>query len=210
MADKPFFPDPVFAWSFFVAIAVLTAIAAYIDTRKAIVPKWLTIGMLIAGFPVNMVRAALLASQNKPLWLLDTGSVGLGVLDGFLFSLCGFVLAFGLFVGMWMLGLCGGGDVKLFAALGAWFGLLGILYLFLLSVAALWCWVFAVLVSRGGSLKKMRKANIVNTKKGKKTDAEKVADKPLRVTYSTPIAVAAIILMLLLFRPDLGLPPWNL
>src|SRR5713226_839304 len=122
MAHKPFFPDPIFAWSVFGIIAVLTAIAAYIDTRKAIIPKWLTIGTLVVGFVVNMVRSAVMASQNKELWLLDSGSVGLGILDGFLFSLCGFVFAFGLLFGIWTLGLCGGGDVKLFAALGSWFG----------------------------------------------------------------------------------------
>src|SRR5438270_8400 len=45
-----------------------------------------------------------------------------GALDGLLFALAGFGLGFALFFVLWVLGACGGGDVKLFAALGAWVG----------------------------------------------------------------------------------------
>jgi Flp pilus assembly protein protease CpaA len=211
MAHKPFFPDPIFAWSFFGIIAVLTAIAAYIDTRKAIIPKWLTIGTLIVGFVVNIVRSALMASQNKPLWLFESGSVGLGILDGFLFSLIGGVFAFALLTGIWCLGLCGGGDVKVFLALGAWFGIVGFIYLYLMSVAVLWIWVVLAMVTRGATVKQIKKANpSVAKKKSGRELPDQVAPPKLRFTYSFPIAVATVVLMLLLHRGDLGLPPWNL
>jgi prepilin peptidase CpaA len=212
MANQPFFPDPGFAWAFFGVIALLTAIAAWIDTRRAIIPKWLTIGMLAAGFVVNMTRAAVMGSQGKPLWVLDSGSIGLGILDGFLFSLAGFAFAFALLFGMWSLKLCGGGDVKLFAALGAWFGLPQVVYLFLLSLGALYLWVIGTMIHRGVNLKKIRKMNQVEPAKtkGKKVDRETQVKSPLRITYSFPIAVATVFLMLLLHRIDLNLPPWNL
>lgn len=210
MATKPFFPDPAFAWAFFGVIAVLTALAAFVDTRKAIIPKWLTIGTLALGFVVNMTRAGLMASQGKPLWVLDTGSVGLGILDGFLFSLAGFAFAFILFFGMWSMRVCGGGDVKLFAALGAWFGIVSIIYLFLLSIAALYLWVIATMIRSGAGMKKMGKANPTEKKGKKNAEPERLVKSPLRVTYSLPIAVATVALMLLLHRADLNLPPWNL
>jgi hypothetical protein len=46
--------------------------------------------------------------------------------------------------------------------------------------------------------------------KGKKVDRETQVKSPLRITYSFPIAVATVFLMLLLHRIDLNLPPWNL
>ncbi len=46
----------------------------------------------------------------------------MGALDGFLFALVGSLVGFAFFAILFALGTCGGGDVKLFTAIGAWLG----------------------------------------------------------------------------------------
>ena len=45
-----------------------------------------------------------------------------GAFDGFLFASLGFLFGFVLFLVFWALGVCAGGDVKLFAAIAGWLG----------------------------------------------------------------------------------------
>jgi|GEM_PF-248791 len=89
----------------FAAVA-LTALAAVYDLRTGHIPNWLTFGGLLAAVGAQAVFGA-----------LQSGSAGLGngVADAVLGALvCGAVPAIVFFRG----GM-GGGDVKLFAALGA-------------------------------------------------------------------------------------------
>src|SRR4051812_48412648 len=106
------FPSPWFAWSFLSVLLALLSVAAYQDVKRMVIPKWVTLPMLALGFVMNVVRGA---------WVEGSGG---GAGEGFLFALAGFGTGLGLFLSMWMLGTCGGGDVKLFAALGAWAGAL--------------------------------------------------------------------------------------
>jgi prepilin peptidase CpaA len=112
------FPEPQLftAWFFFLLIVGLTVTAALIDFRSQRIPNWLTVTILFSGFVVNLVRVAWYAGQQP-----EPNFWG-GLLAGFLFSLIGFLLCFGIFFLMWMAGTCGGGDMKLFAAIGAWLG----------------------------------------------------------------------------------------
>jgi len=89
----------------FAAVA-LTAIAAVYDLRTGHIPNWLTFGSLLTAIGAQALLGA-----------LDGGSAGLGyaAADAVLGAIvCGAVPAIVFFRG----GM-GGGDVKLFAALGA-------------------------------------------------------------------------------------------
>lgn len=203
--QSPFFPDPVFGWVFAVVLIGLTVAAAVTDTRKAIVPNRLTVATLAVGLLFNLVRAAWLGGQGQPLWVLHTGSAPLGALDGLLFALAGFAAAFGLMLVFWLLGLCGGGDVKLFAAVGGWLGWQNFLILWVVSLVVLYAWVFLRLLSGGLAAGQVaRRAKSVRTMGARPADGV-VKPRKLRITYSLPIAVATAVVVLWVFRTDLGL-----
>ena len=81
-------------------IAIL-AVAAVIDWRERRMPNWLTFTLVLSG----------IAQSFMPQALCSPGSSMLGLAVGF-------ALTFLLYV----LGAVGGGDVKLLAGIGAWFG----------------------------------------------------------------------------------------
>src|SRR5256885_6404248 len=119
---QTFFPDPVFGWVFYLSLLGLLAAASYSDQRFQLIPKKLTLSLLGLGLTFNLVRGAWMGGQGLSAWSLAGGSVWLGLLDGLLFALAGFALGFAVFFVLWILGACGGGDVKLFAAVAAWLG----------------------------------------------------------------------------------------
>lgn len=95
------------ATPFLLSAFPLALIAAAIsDLRRFIIPNWTSL-LLIAGFVVAYLGAAVLA----PGYGLAALGAHLGV--GLAAFLCGFAL--------WALGLWGGGDGKLFAAAALWF-----------------------------------------------------------------------------------------
>ena len=197
----PFFPDLGFAWVFAIVLLGLSVLAAVYDTRKAIIPKWITLGTLGVGLVFNTVRGAWLGNLGSKVWLLPEGSWG-GAADGFMFALVGAIFGFTLFFVVWILGVCGGGDVKLMTALGAWFGPYGVVLFLIFSTVALFFWVAGMLVFSGRSLKSMRqksKAAPPPHKGGK--------SRQTRVTFSVPAAVASLIIVFWVFGEDLGVRP---
>ena len=88
------------SWVPLLLIAVLL-IAAMTDFRSAKIPNWLTMPMIAAG----LVSHALAGGWS-----------------GFMNSLQGFGLGFGLFLTLYWLGGLGAGDVKLVAAIGSVMG----------------------------------------------------------------------------------------
>jgi prepilin signal peptidase PulO-like enzyme (type II secretory pathway) len=183
MERPPFFPDPYFGWAFYTVLVALTALGGYLDLRRAVLPKKLTLSLLAVGVVFNIVRGAWLGSLGGKLSWLPTGNVWLGAADGFLFSLVGFVLTALLFVLFWMAKLCGGGDVKLFAALGAWVGFWHVLFIMLVSnfVRAL------LLIGRLGR-------NRLRAHQGKQ-----------QMTYALSVAISAAVVLLWTYRFDLNL-----
>lgn len=93
--------------TYFVLIAVVVAgIAAWTDWRTGLIPNWLTFGGMLVGVLGHFVVGTWLAGFR-------TGVVEAGTsLAGLLF--CALAPAL-----MYMKGAMGGGDLKLFAALGA-------------------------------------------------------------------------------------------
>ena len=118
----PFFPTLVFGWVFFATLVGILLISSWVDVKRMVIPKWLTLPALGLGLGFNVVRGAMLGFESSRVWQLESGGPLIGALDGLLFSAAGFAIAFGLFFVFWLVGVCGGGDVKLCAAVGAWIG----------------------------------------------------------------------------------------
>ena len=112
-----FFPSSLFAWVFSGGLLCALAAASWTDMRRMIVPKWITLTTLGLGAAANMARGTWLGWCGLPTWMLGPGW-GWGLLDGLLFTLAGVGVGFVIMCRMWVLGVCGGGDVKLYAAVG--------------------------------------------------------------------------------------------
>jgi prepilin peptidase CpaA len=152
---------------------------------------------------------AILQGQEQPVWVCPASPLW-GALDGFLFALAGFALSFGLFLALWILGMAGGGDVKLLAALGAWVGPYYFFLIFLGTGGVL------VLVSLFAVLRKMSRRGVQRTifggpvrstaKTGRQLPVGAQARHRL-ITYSLPVALSTAVLFPLFFHADLG---WQL
>jgi Flp pilus assembly protein protease CpaA len=187
-----YFPDPVSAWFFLGALASVLALATYTDERYVRIPKWLTIPALGLGFGFSCIRGGMLGANGLNTWLFTSPGVALGILDGALFALAGFVLGFFLFFVIWVLGGCGGGDVKLVAALGAWLGPYLVFLVLLVSLLLLFVCLFGVVAVRLGQ--------------SKKRGARKVSKRgPTIIRFSLVAALSVMIVALWAFRIDLGL-----
>jgi Flp pilus assembly protein protease CpaA len=193
------FPDSTFAWIFFLVLVGFAAAAAYTDLTKAIIPNKLNVTILAVGVVMNLIRGGWIGSQGNEVWVLGKGGTGIGLLDGFLFSLAGFAVAFAVLLGLWMLTQTGAGDVKLFAALGAWVGIKGFVYIWIVSLPLLMVWMALRIVFGTSSLKQEKK------------DAKRIPRKAgrTRTTYSLPIAVSVVLSGLWLCRVGLQIVPPN-
>jgi len=207
---KLFFPDSAFAWTFCAGLVLLTAVAAWTDTRKAKIPNRLTVLILVLGLVANAVRGGWLASENKPLWVFDTGAVWIGVIDGLLFALTGFLVAFGVMFVIWIFGACGGGDVKLLGAVGAWVGFYYFPLVWLASVVVLFVWLGARVLTSGLAPRQVRKSIDELHKQKRDRDAGRDPTPKrgkLRATYSLPLVIALVAVLMWLFRYELQLKP---
>jgi prepilin peptidase CpaA len=79
----------------------LLVVASVVDWRVRRIPNWLTFTLVLSG----------IAQSFMPQALCSPGQ-----------SLAGLAVGFALTFGLYMLGAVGGGDVKLLAGIGAWFG----------------------------------------------------------------------------------------
>jgi prepilin peptidase CpaA len=82
-------------------LLVLLGMAALTDFRTYAIPNWLTGPALLIGLGLHTF---------------------FGQLSGFIFSLEGAIVGFGLFILFYSFGWMGAGDVKLFAAVGSFLG----------------------------------------------------------------------------------------
>ncbi|MEI7685415.1 MAG: A24 family peptidase [Planctomycetota bacterium] len=201
---RQFFPDLVFGWAFYSVLVSLLAISSVIDFRSLRIPKALTGTCLALGLAFNLARGLWLGLQDKVVWKLDAGP-WLGTFDGILFSVAGFATAFAIFFVLWFLKAAGGGDVKLFASVGAWVGPWYIVFLMVGSV------IVVVLITLGMMLYSMVTAGFSKTRdsfshKGSQKAVQSGRRGSRRgPTYSFPLAFATALIMLLVLSRDLGL-----
>lgn len=196
-----------FGWVFFGVLVALLLVAAYIDYRTFKIPKTVVFAILGSGLLANLIRGIWMGIQGDGIFLFTESNVWLGILDGLLFSLVGFVVAFVLLFILWILKTCGGGDVKLMAALGAWLGPVLVVYVWLGSVG------FLVMIGIGSLAAALLSGkSLPLPKKGASSSPPK---KPRwRISYSLPVALATIVVLLWFCRVELGLaapasPPEN-
>jgi prepilin peptidase CpaA len=93
--------------SFLLAAVVVSALAAIWDVRRGIIPNWLTLGVLV-GAPLWHAARALSMHEGREGALAEAGYSVLGAI------VCAIVPLV-----LYRQSALGGGDVKLFAALGA-------------------------------------------------------------------------------------------
>src|SRR3954470_4059121 len=100
----PFFPSPAFAWAFYLALVSFTAAAAWTDLRQARIPRRLTLSMLALGVLVSAARVAWLGGGGRVsrVLLVPVNGPGTGALAGLQFATLGALLAFALFLVMWL------------------------------------------------------------------------------------------------------------
>jgi prepilin peptidase CpaA len=152
------------------------------DLRTRKIPNYLTFGAALAGLIYNAIVAG---------WS--------GLADGLL----GLVLGFGLLILPYLLGGMGAGDVKALAALGAWLGPKGTLYLFCYMGIAGGLMALAVLAWRGLLWQKIRAGavylqNLVLSQDLRSTVA---SSSPQAATKGIPYGVAiALGMAVLLWR----------
>jgi len=216
-----FFPDPVFGWYFFAVLMIFLVVAAYIDSRTLRIPKWLTISLLALGVVFNVVRGAGLGAvlaahgSGSGVYFLRPGTWP-GALDGLLFALLGFAVSFGLVYILWVLGSMGGGDVKLFAALGAWVGPWHALYIFMATGPVIVVLLLGQAVWKmfnrksGKAFFGMRDPSGARAaREAKEAAVRKAARKGLRprqrvTAYGLPVAISTALVLLLCHARDLG------
>jgi prepilin peptidase CpaA len=192
-----FFPDLYFGWTFVACLVVVLGIASWTDLRYLRVPNWLTVSALALGLVLNLIRGCWMGAIGQSAWVLPAGIVW-GVLDALLFSLAGFLFAFGLFFGMWILGVCGAGDVKLFAAVGAW---LGPRLAFWMLAASTGIVMLVVLARMGLAL--LRGQPIAPRGKGSPRTGKPGRNRILG--YSLPLMLSALVVLPVALQSDLGL-----
>jgi prepilin peptidase CpaA len=206
---RPFFPDPIFGWTFFAVLMVLAVLAAFADVRSAVVPKRLTLSMLALGIVFNAGRGLLVGQAHEKLWCLPGTGPVLGALDGLLLCLAGFGVGFGLFFLFWVVGLCGGGDVKLFAALGSWVGPVFVILVMLVSALVLMVLLAGRLLLFGLPPQAVRPRRQPGPRQARQPAAAAKPREKTRVTYSLPVAVGTALVLLWFCRKDLHLADPN-
>lgn len=187
------FPNLIFAWIYLGSLFALLTLASGVDLRRYVIPKWISLSILALGILGNIARGAWLGWEGRGVWLFGDSGPFLGAVDGLLFAGWGFLVGFGLFFLMWLLNVCGGGDVKLFAALGACVG--GYLAIFVLIVSLPIIFLLTIVqiataVARG-NLRVGRTSSAANGKR--------------RLSFSLPVAIAAALVLLWVSRVELNL-----
>jgi prepilin peptidase CpaA len=203
-----FFADSlVLAWAYYGVVLGITLIATYTDLRRLLIPKWLTLPALAGGVIFHVVLGAV----RGPWFVLDPNSGWfLGAVDGLLFALAGFAVGFALFFVMFMAGACHGGDVKLFAAVGAWVGPVATIFLLALTIVFVVVLAAARLVWQSGRRGFRRTVKDYSMKgarqplKGSGQPERKETRRRL-MAYSPAVALSTAVLLLWMFKLPLHL-----
>ncbi len=181
----PPFPNLPFGIVFIAILVAGLGYAAYADWMTMKVPKWLTVGLCCTGIVTNAICGAWLFFEGAKVWLFDPVNVFVCAVDGVLLSLVGFIVGFVSFFVFWIFGLCGGGDVKLVGATGAWLGPILLAWGVVLSLPFLVILTLSVLayrLARG----KLPQPAIATPTKGRQRSV---------TTYSLPFALGVYVVL---------------
>lgn len=162
-------PEPTIVFA--VSVVLATVLTAICDVRWNRIPNSFTVPIFLAAVAYHGITS---------------GLAGAGM------ALLGFAIGMGLLLIPWMFGGGGAGDVKLMAAVGAWFGPKMILLVWMgsMGVALLMaiCVLVYVAVTRGSAQMRSRFLS-----QGE-SDAEQSGKPPVRkrvIPYAVPVAVAS-------------------
>jgi Flp pilus assembly protein protease CpaA len=186
-----FFPSPVLAWGYVAFVMTVLSVASIIDWKTLRIPKLLSLGLLAAGLLASAVRGAWLGLEGRSVWFFSASGLMLGLCDALLLSLCTAIVGFVLFFILWLLGMCGGGDVKLFTATASWIDPYLAVFIMAVSLTMVCLWIVAVFFGRLIS--------------GRTTHGKSAGDGPpdravrlrgRRISYSLPLAISTAIVLL--------------
>jgi prepilin peptidase CpaA len=158
---------------FVYAVAVISAIACFMDLKTGRIFNWLTLPALLFGLVFLFVTSG---------WL------GLG--DGLLGVLAGLLL----YGWMFFLGYMGGGDVKLLMAMGAWGGSRFVLEVAVLGVLVGGCLAVVQLLVTGrllGFMKRMYRFILTLIVKELVLEPPRI-DRKVTMPFGVSIAIAAV------------------
>jgi prepilin signal peptidase PulO-like enzyme (type II secretory pathway) len=195
-----FFPNASFGWFYVVSILGLLAVCAVVDAKRLLVPKVYTLGLAALGLGLNMVRGGWLGANELNVWLFGPAGIAGGVADGVLFAIAGLLTGFTLFFLQWILTLCGGGDVKLAAGLGACLGPMLFLVAFILTLPAV---VLLALIRAAGRI--LQGQRVAHYLRAEERDTEEGKRKRRIQSYSLPLALGTALMMLGLLGTELGI-----
>jgi Flp pilus assembly protein protease CpaA len=193
-----FFPHMLFGWIFIIPLFVFLLWASFIDVRTLTVPKKISIPMFFVGVLASIIRGGTLGSMGKAVFLFTPNGALLGAVDGLLIATAGSLLGFVLFFILWIFGTCGGGDVKLFAALGAW---VGPVFIFLILNASIL--VVGAYVLWWGTMRLFQ--NPWSAIRAREADATKIRKRTREINFSVPVTVATAVVLGWFLRFELGL-----
>lgn len=121
-----------------IGAVALTVVSAVYDASERRIPNWLTAGGAVVGAGLCLVVSAGWIANPAPVDAV-TGLATMAI------TLLAMIL-------LYSMGVFGGGDAKLFAALGPWVGFPGILEIFLYTIVASVLMGLAVCAARGKTL----------------------------------------------------------
>ncbi|MEF2967076.1 A24 family peptidase [Paenibacillus sp. M1] len=154
---------------------VMLAAAFMTDIRTMKIPNVITLSGLVAGLVWNLLYGG---------WM------------GGLFALKGIAAGFGVMLLLYFLGAVGGGDVKLFAAIGAWTGAVMTLYIMMYSIFAAGLIGILVLILRREIFSRLRGAlrNVLGSYILKSWSPIRVgAKKQLQIPFMLAVLPGAIL-----------------
>jgi prepilin peptidase CpaA len=161
----------------------LLVVAAVIDWRVRRIPNWLTFTLVLSG----------VAQSFTPQALCSPGD-----------SILGLAAGFALTIGLYALGAVGGGDVKLLAGIGAWFGPQAALAVFAVEAVAGMVMALAQAAKQGKTKLLLKNSALVAVNLAHVHDlglehvrqtgqACRSIDRPL--PYAVPVMIAVLILL---------------
>ncbi len=160
--------------------------AACQDVYERRIPNWLTFSLLVMGIAQSFLPNGIVSWKQ---------------------SMLGFAVGFGLLFFLFALRAVGGGDVKLLAALGAWFGWAGILSIFVLE-KMLGLVIVVIQASWQGRLREVLRNSAllaINVRHVRELGVDHVSETgqsaqaiKTRLPYAVPVLIAVVIWVVIL------------